>query len=217
MEKPSDTNLALPGRGRSCDQGIGLMMAFDDGGVVVHLAGVDTRICLVFLHIQAFAHADEALALQTAPRFRTRLFRRIAACVHLRGSTRPHGATPSRGVCRRVAVAPSFSRDAVSDTPVIWRSIVMAARRPSAAHATGVLAPSGAGQPPKQTEGEVPASKRVTGSISSRAGAKSRRTAYVHKAGIGSFLKERSLQPPPRQRNAPSPQDFKFRFKDFQR
>ncbi|MFR6517945.1 MAG: hypothetical protein ACLUPV_01190 [Bilophila wadsworthia] len=53
------------------------------------------------------------------------------------------------------------------------RSSVMAARRPSAAHATGVPVPSGDGQPPKQTCSGPPATFSVTESTASReAGAK---------------------------------------------
>ena len=42
------------------------MQAFDDGRIVVHLAGIDARIALVFLQINAGLDADKTLALQAA-------------------------------------------------------------------------------------------------------------------------------------------------------
>ena len=51
------------------DQAVGNVEALHNGEVVEDLPGKNTRIALVLLHIHALAHADEALALQTAPCF----------------------------------------------------------------------------------------------------------------------------------------------------
>ena len=54
------------------------MVPLHDRGVVVHLAGVDARVALVFLHVQALAHTNEAFALQTPSGLGFGLFKRIA-------------------------------------------------------------------------------------------------------------------------------------------
>ena len=59
--------LALSAQGAAVDEVVGQVQAFDDGRIVVHLAGVDAGIALVFLQIDAGLHADQTLALQAAP------------------------------------------------------------------------------------------------------------------------------------------------------
>ena len=71
-------DLALAAQRTAVDHRVGLMVPLHDRGVVVHLAGVDARVPLVFLHVQTLAHANEAFALQTSSGFGFGLFKRIA-------------------------------------------------------------------------------------------------------------------------------------------
>ena len=68
---------ALPAERAAVDQSIGRVQTLDDGGVIVDLAGVNARVAFVFLQIDAFPHADQALALQAAPGLQGSFFRGI--------------------------------------------------------------------------------------------------------------------------------------------